>query len=163
MQAFSIPEIKSFMAELLRGRLFHGWELRVAELGLMSRIEIQGSLNGDYWSEEERRQRTSPYLLWDEIQPKICVLIQGGQTPSYMNITLALPASRLPDVAGETIESFLVNIRYESHAAETSKPVLTIITGLSVKSFSLDKTPERLCDEKVSAYFKSRQIALLPV
>ena len=59
------------MAGLLSGDLFRGWELRSAELGLLSRIEIQGSINSDYWTDEEKKSRTSPYLLWDEIQPKV--------------------------------------------------------------------------------------------
>lgn len=142
------------MAGLLSGRLFHGWELRSAELGLMSRIEIQGSLNSDYWTEDEKKGRTSPYLLWDEIQPKVRSLIQGGHTPSYMNITLAVLPTRVPDIAQDFIESFLINIRFE-------KGALTLITGIATKSFTMDKTPERLWDEKVPVYFKAHQIALM--
>lgn len=178
MKAFSVPEVKPFMAGLLQGKLFHGWELRSAELGLMSRIEIQGSINSDYWTEEEKKRRTCPYLLWDEIQPKIRSLIQGGHTPSYMNITLAVPPSRVPDIVQDFVESFLINIRFETGsrpdeampAASAPAPVsgqkpgsgtLIIVTGLSTKSFTMDKTPERLWDEKVPAYFKAHQILLV--
>ena len=153
MKAFSVPEVKPFMAGLLKGSLFHGWQLRSAELGLMSRIEIQGSINSAYWTEEEKKKRTSPYLLWDEIQPKICALVQGDHTPSFMNITLAVPPSRVPDIAQDFVESFLINIRFE-------KGVLTLITGVAAKSFTMDKTPEHLWDEKVPVYFKAYQILL---
>lgn len=169
MKAFSVPEVKPFMAGLLQGKLFHGWELRSAELGLMSRIEIQGGINGDYWTEEEKQSRTSPYLLWDEIQPKIRSLIQGGHTPSFMNITLAVPPSRVPDIAQDFVESFLINIRFETGsrsdisappAPKSASGTLIIVTGISARSFSMDKTPERLWDEKVPVYFKAHQILL---
>lgn len=172
MKAFSVPEVKPFMAGLLQGQLFHGWELRSAELGLMSRIEIQGNINSDYFTEEEKQRRTSPYLLWDEIQPKIRALIQGGHTPSYMNITLAVSPSRVPDIAQDFVESFLINIRFDtgSHPELQAAPAavsgaknsgtLILVTGLSTKSFSMDKTPERLWDEKIPAYFKAHKILI---
>lgn len=153
MKAFSVPEVKPFMTGLLSGDLFRGWELRNAELGLLSRIEIQGSINSDYWTDEEKKNRTSPYLLWDEIQPKVRGLIQGGHTPSFMNITLAVPPSRVPDIAQDFVESFLINIRFE-------KGVLNLVTGVATKSFTMDKTPEHLWDEKVPVYFKAHQVLL---
>lgn len=174
MKAFSVPEVKPFMAGLLQGQLFHGWELRSAELGLLSRIEIQGSVNPDYLTEEEKKNRTSPYLLWDEIQPKVRALIQGGHTPSYMNITLAMPPSRVPDIAQDFVESFLINIRFDtgSHPEISGQPAaqpalhskssgsLLLVTGMSARSFSMDKTPERLWDEKIPAYFKAHKILI---
>lgn len=156
MKAFSVPEVKPFMAGLLQGQLFHGWQLRNAELGLMSRIEIGGSLNSDYWTDEEKKARTCPYLLWDEIQPKVRGLIQGGHTPSYLTITLAVSPERVPDIAASFVESFLLNIRFEAGK-------LTLVTGLSTNTFSMDKTPEHLWDEKIPVYMKAHQILLTEV
>lgn len=170
MKAFSVPEIKPFMAGLLQGQLFYGWQLRNAELGLISRIQIDGNLNADYWTEEERQKHPSPYLLWDEIQPKIRSLIQGGHTPSYMNITLAIPPARVPDIARDFIEAFLLNIRFDTAnhpelaaASDSAKSsgTLMLVTGLAAKSFTMDKTPERLWDEKIPAYFKAHNVMLL--
>lgn len=171
MKAFSVPEIKPFMAGLLQGQLFYGWQLRSAELGLMSRFQIEGNLNSDYWTEEEKQKHPSPYLLWEEIQPKIRSLIQGGHTPSYMNITLAIAPTRVPDIAQDFVEAFLLNIRFDtaSHPELTGNPAaksqssgtLMLVTGLAAKTFTLDKTPERLWDEKIPAYFKAHQILLV--
>ncbi|MCI8633761.1 MAG: hypothetical protein HFE64_09830 [Lachnospiraceae bacterium] len=170
MKAFSVPEIKPFMAGLLQGPLFYGWQLRSAELGLISRIQIDGNLNADYWTEEEKQKHPSPYLLWDEIQPKIRALIQGGHTPSYMNITLAISPARVPDIARDFIEAFLLNIRFDTatHPELTAAPnkaqssgTLMLVTGLAAKSFTMDKTPERLWDEKIPTYFKAHGVMLL--
>lgn len=153
MKAFSVPEVKPFMAGLLQGQLFHGWQLRGAALGLISRIEIEGNVNSDYLTDEEKKTRTSPYLLWEEIQPKIRGLIQGGHTPSSLNIILAVSPERVPDIAAPFVDSFLLNIRFEAGK-------LTLVTGLSTNTFSMDKTPEHLWDEKIPVYMKAHQILL---
>ena len=54
------------MAGLLSGDLFRGWELRNAELGLLSRIEIQGSINSDYWTDEEKKKLIRRELMEKE-------------------------------------------------------------------------------------------------
>ena len=66
MKAFSVPEVKPFMAGLLQGSLFADWELRQAELGLACRITLQGAANMEYLTEHD-----TAFLHWPEIQPKI--------------------------------------------------------------------------------------------
>ena len=47
-----------------------------------------------------------------------------------------------------------------THSFRFEKGVLNLITGVATKSFTMDKTPEHLWDEKVPAYFKAHQVLL---
>ena len=148
MKAFSVPEVKPFMAGLLQGSLFADWELRQAELGLACRITLQGAANMEYLTEHD-----TAFLHWPEIQPKIRGLIQGGRTPSFMRLTLAYPADALPDANREWIDAFLLNLTFE-------KGRLTLVSGIAANAFSMDKEPDRLWDAFLPAYFAAHSVLL---
>ncbi|MCF0135030.1 MAG: hypothetical protein HUJ69_01240 [Lachnospiraceae bacterium] len=177
MKAFIVSDVRSFMRALLSEPLFKDWELRSAELSVLSHISIDGKINRDYLSDEEKQQHPSPYLKWEEIQPRIRSLIQGGKTPTLMHITLALDPSRFRGMPTDTVESLLLQIRYEipgpgegtapsetAGARDRTDPQrehrLTLITGVALKTFTLDKTPEKMWDESIPAFFKAHSIPL---
>lgn len=173
MKAFIVSDVRAFMRTLLSDSLFHTWQLREAELNTLSFISIDGKVNMDYLTEEEKASRKIPYLTWEEAQPRIRSLIQGGNTPTYMSITLALDPSQYRGMPEGVLESLLLNIRYETvtpseaemEAAKASSNTistrrLTLITGVSMKTFSLDKTPERMWDENIPKYFSAHGIPL---
>ena len=150
------------MQGLLTGTLFSGWELRSFEAGLISHISIDGKINPGYLTEEEKKTRAEDkYLLWEEIQPKIRMLIQGGHTPSAMSITLAIQPSRLKEVPSDAIESYQLNLRFETiDETGASRQRLMLITGVSTKTFTIDKNPERAWDSKVPEYFRIKGFPL---
>jgi len=162
MKAFTVTDIKVFMSGLLSGNLFQGWELRSLEAGLKYHLAISGKVNRAYLTEQESAALTSDYLLWDELQPKVRALIAGGHTPTTLTLVLAAPASLTSALPQESIEAFALNLKYESVDAsgQKAKPALTLITGVSAKGFSLDKTPERAWDELLPTYFASHGISI---
>lgn len=161
MKTFTVTDVKPFMAGLLAGDLFAGWELRSLELSVLTYIEIDGRLNENYLTDEEKDNRTSSFILWDEIQQKVRALIAGGRTPSVMNLSLAYPAARESLSLSDSVTPQL-NIRFTSRMQE-GKPVqnLTLYTAMSYATFSLDKTPERLWEEFVPTYFRGKNILLM--
>lgn len=165
MKAFLVSDVRPFMRALLSDPLFHGWQFRSAELDVISSVSISGQVNGEYLTPEERSQRTAPYLLWEEIQPRVYALIQGSHTPTHMDIVLAMDPSRFKGMPTENVESLVLNIRYETvreSEQPDSQPVkrLTLVTGVSFKTFSLDKTPERLWDDSMIPFFRAHGIAI---
>ncbi len=162
MKSFTTTDIRPFMVGLLNDKLFSGWHMREAELNLMTHIEIDGRINQDYLTDEEKQQLPDPFITWDEIQPRIKGLIQGGHTPTMMNIVLAMNPARVKDMPAESVGSLQLNIRYETVPSESGPRTqrLTLVTATSMKTFSLDKTPERIWDDAVPKYFKAHGIAL---
>lgn len=162
MKAFNVPEIKPFMQGLLSGNLFTAWQLRSLTLSVLTRIELDGAINGEYLTEEERKARTCPYILWEEIQPKVRTLIAGGHTPTQMDIILAMDPAKVKDMNAEQVESLHLTIHYETVHEEGGKTSqkLTLVTGTSMKTFTLDKTPERTWDEAVPRFFQAKGILI---
>ena len=160
MKAFIVSDIRSFMSGLLSGNLFSGWELRAVDLGLAVRFHLDGKRNLSYLPENER-EGLSEYILWEEIQPKVRMLIQGGRTPSFMSLTMAIPPERLKDVSSDTVESYQLNVRFEP-VQESGKAGtrLLLVTGVANRTFSLDKNPERVWDSKVPEYFTKKGLPL---
>ena len=160
MKAFIISDIKVFMAGLLSGTLLSDWEFRSLDMGLTVRIHLDGKRNLSYLPETEREGQ-SEYIHWDEIQSKVRMLIQGGNTPSFMNLTMAIPPQRMKDVISDTVESYQLNIRFETTDENgKSSPHLTLITGVSNRTFSMDKNPERIWDSKVPEYFTKKGLPI---
>ena len=108
MKAFLISDIKVFMSGLLSGSLFKDWEFRSLDMGLLVRIHLDGKRNLTYLPEEQRDGQ-SEYIKWDEIQSKVRMLIQGGNTPSFMNLTMAIPPQRMKDIISDVVESYQLN------------------------------------------------------
>ncbi|HCA33721.1 MAG TPA: hypothetical protein DEP00_01035 [Lachnospiraceae bacterium] len=179
MRAFTVPDVRLFMQGLLTGRLFYGWQFRSAQINVINLYEIDGRVNTDYITDEEKAQREAghklSYLNWDEVQSRVRSLILGGHTPTMMNLTLALDPSMVPGLDRDLVDSVLLNIRFgkpqntavegagtdrEGSADTLQAPVLTLITGISMKTFTMDKSQERLWDEKVPGFFERHNIPL---
>ena len=162
MKAFIVTDIRTFMAGLLNGTLFKSWEFRSLEAGLISHVSIDGKINRPYLTEEERNARQGNYLLWDEIQPKVKMLIQGGHTPSSLSLTMAIPPERITDAPADSVESYQLNIRFETtDESGNARTRLMLVTGVSTKTFSMDKTPDRVWDQKVPEYFRIKGLLLV--
>ncbi|MBO4886847.1 MAG: hypothetical protein J5589_00860 [Firmicutes bacterium] len=160
MKAFLIGDIKAFMSGLLSGTLFKDWEFRSLDMGLIVRIHLDGKRNLSYLPESERQDQTE-YIHWDEIQSKVKLLIQGGSTPTFIHMTMAIPPQRMKDVVSDSVESYQLNIRFET-VDESGKaaPRLTLITGVANRTFSMDKNPERVWDSKVPEYFTKKGLPI---
>ena len=161
MKAFTVTDVKPFMAGLLTGDLFSSWELRNLELSVLSHIEIDGAVNESYLTEEEKQTRKSSFLLWEEVQQKVRSLIAGGRTPSSLKITFACPMAvkvlELPEGCMPQL-----NVRFAAKYEEGKVlQSLTLYTAMSFATFSLDKTPERLWEEFVPTYFRGKNILLM--
>ena len=172
MKAYSVTDVRPFMKALFSDTLFNSWQFRSAELSVLSHITIDGTVNSDYLTEEERLSRSCPYLTWEEIQPRIRALIQGSHTPTQMNIVLAMDPTRFKGMPEGVLESLLLNIRYETSPDTSAEgagqdkgktQTLTLVTGVSTKTFTMDKGPERLWDESIPTVFKAHGIPVIEI
>ena len=137
MIALSIPDVKPFMSALLQNTLFDPWELRGCELNILTRYTISGVINRDYLNDQEAKLRSEQtHLLWRDVRKKIYELIRGGRTPTSMKLTLAFP----------------LNIQFDGG-------VRHLITGISMKAFSLDRSAEHMWDDYIPSFCKQHSIA----
>ena len=163
MIGLSIQDIKNFMAGMLTGNMFDKFYLCDGEIQTFTEFHLGGYLNRPYFDSEEWENLEGRKLcLWSEMKPFAFQLIRGHRLPvrfkfvfqlSRENTVWLLEKHRLP-VREEDIGGLFMNITYEHQK-------LVCTSGVSYKTFIMDKTLEQCWDETVCQYFKQNNIAYL--
>ena len=163
MIGLSIQDIKNFMEGMLTGNMFDKFYLCDGEIQTFTEFHLGGYLNRPYFDSEEWENLEGRKLcLWSEMKPFVFQLIRGHKLPvrfkfvfqlSRENTVWLLEKHRLP-VREEDIGGLFMNITYEHQK-------LVCTSGVSYKTFIMDKTLEQCWDETVCQYFKQNHIAYL--
>ncbi|MHC1750022.1 MAG: DUF5721 family protein [Cellulosilyticaceae bacterium] len=143
MESYTIDHKKEFMAKLLKSDLFDSFEVREVIIHTAFKCIVDGTRNKDFFFEEDNHPTTT-YLSWQELRSYIYSLMQGSKLPTYFKIILSTTSDKTmllsPDVS-----AFFLNITFKDN-------ILSCSTGIAYKTFSLDKTPEILWDEKMKQF-----------
>lgn len=163
MRAYQIQDVKGFMSHLLLSNTFDRFLLAEASITTFNTFHIDGHLNKDYFSSAEEYEMEAAdnlvYSRWEQVRPFCFSLIKGKKTPVGMKIIFSLAPlnvqklllqNRLP-LTNEEVGGLFLNIRYDSQK-------LTVTTGTSLKTFSLDKTLEQLWDDMAGVFLKKHEI-----
>lgn len=150
MTALTVESIKEFMHLLFKSSEFNNYLVHKAMATTFTTFEISGELNSDYFSDDNQPERK--YCTWEEIRPYVFSVIKGSKLPKSMKIVLAAPLS-LTESLSSNASVLFINIIYENG-------VLNIITGSSVKSFTLDKSHDFIWDEYVEEFIKNNGITI---
>ncbi|WFR59568.1 DUF5721 family protein [Anaerocolumna sp. AGMB13025] len=162
MISLKIIDIKAFMSSLLVQTVFDNFLLSELHINTFNHFQIAGNLNEEYYSSEEREVLEGrKYSTWSEIKPIAYSLIKGNKLPLSIKIVLLLSPSNTEKVLTKSgapfqtadINGLFLNIRFD-------KGNLYLITGTSVKSFSMDKTLERAWDDDLKVFLKHYEIAV---
>lgn len=152
MVALKIIETKPFMALLLKGTLFDGWEARGVDITTFTRYSIDCKLNKNYY-DQDQLEIMGPvnYVKWGQIKEFVTTLIRGNRTPDDLKIVLAKPVEELESFDPKVVSSLFINIHFTSGE-------VTVTTGTSMATFTLDKTPDYTWDNQVKASLKKQNI-----
>ena len=99
------------------------------------------------------------YSYWEQLRPFALSLIKGKKTPLAMKIVFSLAPKNVEklilqnhlSIRPEEIGGLFLNVLYDGQK-------LTVTTGTSLKTFSLDKTLSQLWDELAAAFFRKHGI-----
>ena len=162
MRAFKITETGNFMTKLLSGGSFDSFLLEEASLSMQVTWLLDGKINRGFYSSEDWEDQTLhpyPLIAWPEIRGHLRELIRGKKAPSSLSIVLQLR----PDYCEKLLDShgfpqlkafvgaMVLNIRYDGNE-------VTLVTGIALKSFTLDKNADRIWDETMEKFLVSREI-----
>ncbi|MCM1287053.1 MAG: DUF5721 family protein [Clostridium sp.] len=155
MKQFEIEETGKFMSELLTGERYDSFYLFEARIKTGVDYSINGKMNKDFFDNDDRDVMTAEeYIGWKEIKPTVYGLIKGDKLPLSLklilmfnreNITRLVEMNNLP-ISEHDIGALFFNVLYE-------KGSLTVTTGTSIKTFSLDKTLDTVWDGTVEKYY----------
>ncbi len=162
MVSFNVIDIKLFMNNLLREKMFDEFEVSSVELNTFTKFNISCDLNKKYLSSDEIEILGDRKLVkWSEIKDIAFYMIKGNKTPSYLKIVFALPHDKIENmvkkhelsIKADNVNGLFINILFEDN-------VLKCTTGSSMNIFTLDKTLENYWDNSVKTFFKKHGIAV---
>ena len=156
MIAFSLTNIKEFMSQLLLSETFDSFAFVEGEIVTFSTFRIDGFLQKEFFDTEEPLPE---YSLWKNVRDYCFSLIRGKRTPlsfrfvfslSRKNIEM-LTAQNVPSLDPDTVQGLYLNIHYDGAR-------LTCVTGTSFKTFTMDKSLERIWDEMAEKFFRQKGV-----
>lgn len=164
MVALEINEIGVLINQLLRGGMFDNFLLQEAVISQAFDYTIDGTLNGDYYSEEEYEQlglSGLKYIPFSHVRSICLEMIKGKRKPGYFKFVFLLsPKNQASTIIRsgssfrpEDVTGMFLNLIYKND-------ILTCTTGISYRIFSLDKTLEKEWDRMVTLFFKQHGIAV---
>lgn len=159
MISLKILEIKPFMARLFTKNTFDYFNLKELNIQTFTNFHVSGQFNEEFFSKEELEERGELSLLWSDIRPFAFSVIKGNKTPLSLKIVFQLPSKKTQELMEglvgrftlEELGGLYLNIRFE-------KGQLHIITGVAMRTFTMDKTLEQVWDRVIKNLLKEEQI-----
>lgn len=161
MLSIQIQDVKEFMNHLLRENTFHPFYLWVASIKTAVTCHIDGHLNSDFFNSDELELLPNKeYISWSQIKPQVFSIIKGNKTPLSMKLVLMLSDTNIDNLLSrynlplsrENINGLFFNIHYDGKN-------LHCTTGVSYRTFTMDKRLETVFDENMQSYLKYYHIA----
>lgn len=161
MIALAIEDSKDFVNKLLVQNTFDKFYVGESLIRTFTDFRIGGNLNKDYYTlEEQEAMNGRIQVVWADVKPFVFSVIKGHKLPLGFQFIFELSAENRhwlmehnkTSVSEDEIKGLYMNIRYE-------KGEIICVSGISFKTFVMDKTVERLWDDTVKQFFRQNHIA----
>lgn len=159
MLSLKINDVKFTMAHLLLKDTFDEFLLEEAKALTFAMFQINGKRNLNWFDEKENQL---PNLLyWREARGFLFDCIKGKKTPEYMKISLKASS----EAAGKLLENSGVYSRYLNEKPDMyiqikfDKGELTMVTCITHKEFTMDKTLDIGWDDAVKEWIRTLKIS----
>lgn len=167
MTAYELVDVKNFMNKLLTTDMMDHFLLPEATVTTYVTHTIDGHLHPEFFSPEDEpyeRLRQLSVSPFSQLRPFCFGLMKGQRTPLSFQFVFQLS----PENQQRTIARSGCNFRPEDilgmflHLKYQDKKLLCT-TGISYRTFTLDKSLEQEWDRLVGLFFKTHQIPFLPL
>ena len=153
MRSFTFAGSKKLMNALLLTPLFDSFE--TASLTIRTYCLFSAEPSGE----------DAPYPLWGKMRPVATELLRGSKKPDQIKLVLKLSgedtekvlAESGADISPETVGGLFLNILYR---CDNDLETLTATTGVSLKTFSLDRSLEIFWDKIIESFFEKYDFPL---
>ena len=149
---------KSCMAHLLLKDTFDSFSFIEGQITTFNTFQIDGYLQKEFFDEAPKQT----YSHWKDVRDFCFNIIRGKRTPLSFKIVLALNENAYADFLSahqittyrpEDIRGLYLNFHYNGST-------LQCVTGISMKTFTLDKSLEKEWDQHAEGFFKSHGVEL---
>jgi hypothetical protein len=156
MRSFEITEVKPFMSALLAGQVFDNFAVSELKMNNAGGWVLDGKRNADFYTSEELEELPEKeYLLWSEVKHIVFGLVKGSKLPLSLHITFRLNGANTRSTVSnsgtriplENVGGIFLNVRYD-------REQLQVVSGTSLKSFSMDRSLENAWDEYAERFLR---------
>ena len=151
MRSFTVKNIKELTSQLFVHELFDRFLLCEAELVTFQTYSVNGRVKKEYYTQEEQPQRE--FSLWSQTRPFLLSLIKGRTTPLSFKLVFTISRSGIQELvtsSGTSLSCDDIDGVYMTVSFKDGR--LQVVTGTSLKIFSMDKTLERYWDQKIEGF-----------
>lgn len=162
MIALQVQDVKLFTSQLFVQTMFDEFLMSEMDVATAHTFHIDGTMNKEWFtSDEEEAIEGRRTAKWKEIKPIAFQMIKGNKTPLSFKIVFQLNHEQLEKLITNSGVSFTVNdvnglfmnVKYDRNG-------LTVISGSSLRIFTIDKSLEQYWDATVKQFMKKFQIAV---
>ena len=152
MLSLKINDIKITMAHLLLRETFDEFLLEESKVVTFAMFD----------DDDEKENQLSELLYWGEARDFLFDYIKGKKTPEYMKFSLKASHKAAEKILAESgvFSRYLseqpdlyLQIRYE-------KGELTMVTGITHREFTMDKTLDRGWDDAIREWIRTLKISV---
>lgn len=162
MTALKIGSVKEFMNTLLLSETFDHFLLSEATITTFATVILDGHSYADFFSPEDEGYELiaeEAYAPFSLLRPFCLNFMKGKRTPVSFKFVFLLSkenqkktlASLHSAFAPEDISGMYLNVKYQ--AGE-----IICTTGISYRSFSMDKSLDQAWDDMIMRFFKNHGI-----
>lgn len=141
-------DTKKFMNMLLKESTFDRFEVRSCQVTTITRIEIDGKINKDFYDEAP----SGYFAPWADIRPTVFFLIKGKKKPKDFKIILSL-SDKACEKLHYNAKSCFLNISFEN-----DRVIFT--TGTAQREFALNKDLDNVWEESIKKFFRKLGLAV---
>ena len=159
MLSLQVTDIKDCMTKLLYKDCFDRFSLVEASIRMGISWHVDGHRNPEFYDSDPDAVQEGGFCLWQEAKPYIFQIIKGKRQPLGFKIILAFPDKTVDyliqecgvSFRREDVEGIYLNLLFEPGN-------LRITTGISWRTFIMDRSLDQCVDNHVKAFLKSREI-----
>lgn len=156
MIALTFTDQKKITSHLFLRETFDHFSLLEAEIVTFNQFQVNGLIQKDFF---EPGTPLASYSPWKELRPFCLSLIRGDRAPLRFRLIFSLPPESTENLIRQhclpidptTVQGLYLNIRYEDSR-------LFCVTGVSFRTFTMEKSLERIWDETVEKFFLKKEI-----
>ncbi len=165
MIALKILDTNKFMAGFLKGSMLDHYQLVEGSITTFCTFSIDGIYQKDFFDETDsdeasQEEDSRAFAAWEQVKDYCFSLIKGKRAPLMFKFVFYYPSEKVAallrhyDLTVPEGESYglCINLRYDAGG-------LVLTTGVSRKTFSLDKSVDHAWDSYLHSFLKHYQIA----
>ncbi len=161
MISLKVVDVKKFMTNILVDNVFDNFCVSQVNIDTFAKFSIDGRLNRKWFSEEEKENILEDYSKWGEMKRYTYEIIKGNKVPTSFKIILLLSRENTKNmlmkynyqISEKDVEGFFINIMFENNE-------IHIITGISYRTFIMDKSLDNEWDNNIKLFMKKNNIEI---